>query len=330
MKDVLRIGLVGAGRISASHGAAINNVPGAVLAAIAEPNPAARQAVTSQWGVPGFAAHDEAGFAELCDVAIVAAPPVFHTQIAIDLMGAGLDLLVEKPFAIDIESARQMLTAADEHARVIAVASKYRYSPDVREARRLVEEGAIGKIQSAEVTFSSEFDPIERWHAIPSISGGGVISDNAPHAADLVRYVLGPIEQVAASEGPRRPGLVVEDEATLLLVTPLVEVMAYLSWRRHIAAPYLRVIGDQGTLNLDWKSSELIRPEEVTQIGSGFDRMRAFQANLSNFLESVSRRDLPSGARADAIAAVEVVAGLYRSLGSGAVESVMSPLSVSA
>ena len=86
MKDVLRIGLVGAGRISASHGAAINNVPGAVLAAIAEPNLVAREAVTSQWNVPGFAAHDDAGFAELCDVAIVAAPPVFHTQIAIDLM----------------------------------------------------------------------------------------------------------------------------------------------------------------------------------------------------------------------------------------------------
>lgn len=330
MKATVRIGLVGAGRIATTHAAAIHNVPGAVLSAIAEPNPAAREAVTSQWGVPGFTAHDEAGFSELCDVAIVAAPPVFHTQIAIDLMTAGLDLLVEKPFAIDVESAKRMLASADEHGRVIAVASKYRYSPDVREARRMVEEGVVGNIQSAEITFSSEFDPCERWHAIPSISGGGVISDNAPHAADLVRYVLGPIEEVAASEGPRRPGLEVEDEATLLLVTPLVEVMTYLSWRRHIAAPYLKVIGDQGVLKLDWKSTDLIRPGEVTQIGTGFDRMRAFQSNLTNFLESVARRDLPSGARADAIAAVEVVIGLYRSLASGAVERVMAPLSVSA
>jgi predicted dehydrogenase len=330
MKDTVRIGLVGAGRIATTHAAAIHNVPGAVLSAIAEPNPAARHNVASQWGVPGFAAHDEPGFSELCDVAIVAAPPVFHTRIAIDLMAAGLDLLVEKPFAIDVESAKLMLGAADEHGRVIAVASKYRYAPDVREARRLVEEGAIGMIQSAEVTFSSEFDPGERWHAIPSISGGGVISDNAPHAADLVRYVLGPIEEVAASEGPRRPGLEVEDEATLLLATPLVEVMTYLSWRRHIAAPYLKVIGDQGVLNLDWKSTELIRPGEVTPIGTGFDRMRAFQSNLTNFLESVSRQDLPSGAHADAIAAVEVVIGLYRSLASGAVERITAPLSVSA
>lgn len=330
MKDALRIGLVGAGRIAATHVAAINNVAGGVLAAIAEPDPAAREALASQWGVPGFAAHDEPGFSELCDVAIVAAPPVFHTRIAIDLMSAGLDLLVEKPFAIDVASARMMLAAADEFSRVIAVASKYRYSPDVREARRIVEEGSLGKIQSAEVTFSSEFDPIERWHAIPSISGGGVISDNAPHAADLVRYVLGPIEEVAASEGPRRPGLVVEDEATLLLITPMVEVMTYLSWRRQIAAPYLRVVGEQGVLELDWKSTELIRPGEVTQIGTGFDRMRAFQTNLTDFLGSVARRDLPSGARTDAIAAVDVVVALYRSLASGAVERVTAPLSVSA
>ena len=329
MNDV-RIGLVGAGRIAATHAAAINNVPGAVLAAIADPNPIAREAFTSQWGVPSFAAHDEPAFADLCDVAIVAAPPVFHTRIAVDLMAAGLDLLVEKPFAIDAGSANLILAAADAFNRVIAVASKYRYSPDVREARRLVEEGAIGQIQSAEVTFSSEFDPIERWHAVPAISGGGVISDNAPHVADLVRFVLGPIKEVAASEGPRRPGLVVEDEATLLLVTPLVEVMTYLSWRRHIAAPYLKVVGDLGVLKLDWKTSELIRQGEVISIGNGFDRMRAFQSNLVSFLEAVARRDVPTGARADALAAVEVVWGLYRSLASGAVETVAAPLSVSA
>ena len=327
MKEI-RIGLVGAGRIASTHSAAINNVPGAVLAAIAEPNTAAREAVASHWGVPGFEAHDAQGFSELCDVAIVAAPPVFHTQIAIDLMAAGLDLLVEKPFAIDIEAANLMLKTADTFDRVIAVASKYRYSPDVREARRLIEEGAIGKIQQAEVTFSSEFDPGERWHAIPSISGGGVISDNAPHAADLVRYVLGPIEAVAASEGPRRPGLVVEDEATLLLVTPTVEVLTYLSWRRHIASPYLRVVGDNGALNLDWKSTELIRRGETSIIGTGFDRMRAFQSNLTNFLESVARRDLPSGSRSDALAAVEVVGGLYASLTSGVLEKIRAPLSV--
>ena len=327
MSDI-RIGLVGAGRIASTHSAAINNVPGAVLSAIAEPNPEAREAVASHWGVPGFSSHDAPGFSDLCDVAIVATPPAFHTRIAIDLMNAGLDLLVEKPFAIDIESASLMLEAADTFDRVIAVASKYRYSPDVREARRLIDEGAIGKIQQAEVTFSSEFDPGERWHAIPSISGGGVISDNAPHAADLVRYVLGPIEAVAASEGPRRPGLEVEDEATLLLVTPTVEVLTYLSWRRHIAAPYFRLIGDHGALNLDWKSTELTRRGEVSTIGTGFDRMRAFQANLTNFLESVARRDLPTGARSDAMAAVEVVGGLYASLTSGVLERIRAPLSV--
>ena len=329
MKD-FRIGLVGTGRIAVTHAAAMNNVPGAVLAAIAEPNPVAREALASQWGVPSFFSHDEPGFAELCDVAIVATPPAFHPRITVDLMAAGLDVLVEKPFAIDVGSANLMLSAADSYDRVIAVASKYRYSPDVREARRMVEGGVVGEVRSAEVTFSSEFDPIERWHAVPAISGGGVISDNAPHVADLIRFILGPINEVAASEGSRRPGLAVEDEATLLLVTPDVEVMAYLSWRRHIAAPYLKIVGDLGVLKLDWKTTELVRPGEVVSIGTGFDRMRAFQSNLTRFLESVSRRDVPSGARADALAAVEVVCGLYRSLASGAVEAVAAPLSVSA
>jgi predicted dehydrogenase len=330
MTQEVRIGLVGAGRIAASHAAALQKVPGVTFAAVVEPNDEAREAVTSEFGVPGFKSHEDSGFADACDAAIVSAPPVFHTQIAIDLMSNGLDLLVEKPFAINPDAARQMLAVANQLDRVIAVASKYRYSPDVRAAKRMIDEGLIGRVDTANVTFSSVFDPTARWHAIRSISGGGVISDNAPHAADLIRYVLGPIEEVAASEGPRRPGLEVEDEATLLFVTETAEVMTYLSWRRQMTAPYLEVIGDRGSIRLDWGSSMVRANGEDRQFGNGFDRVAAFQGNLLGFLASVHRHDTPAGAKTDAMAAVLVVDGLYRSLASGEVERVAAPMKVSA
>jgi predicted dehydrogenase len=122
----------------------------------------------------------------------------------------------------------------------------------------------------------------------------------------------------------------VEDEATLLFVTETAEVMTYLSWRRQMTAPYLEVIGDRGSIRLDWGSSVVRANGEERQFGNGFDRVAAFQGNLLGFLASVQRHDTPAGAKTDAMAAVLVVDGLYKSLASGEVERVAAPMKVSA
>ena len=110
----LRIAVVGSGYMGRLHLRKVTELaecePSVALACLVEPDPERRKQAAEAHGVPAFEDHRE--LAAFADAAIVAAPTVAHRTVAEDLLRAGLDVLVEKPLAADLEEAEALLDLA--------------------------------------------------------------------------------------------------------------------------------------------------------------------------------------------------------------------------
>lgn len=207
MATTLRVGLIGAGFIGRSHGLAIGAVnrvfPGTLRA---EPHilcdlDAARAASSAQ--TLGFARHttDWRVAVDASDAVIIAVPSDLHREIAQAAIAQRKPLLCEKPVALSAQDAQLLAEEANEAGIVHAVGFTYLRAPMVREARRIVESGRIGRpvhffgrhnedyLARAEAPFS--------WRLDAAIAGRcGALGDLGCHILSVARFLCGPIEQV--------------------------------------------------------------------------------------------------------------------------------------
>ncbi|HVT57961.1 MAG TPA: Gfo/Idh/MocA family oxidoreductase [Thermoanaerobaculia bacterium] len=311
-------GLVGAGRIGQAYAAACRNSQEAYIAAVADPRTRAAQALAGELGCPAFPGPAEMAGALALDAALICTPPASHTAISLDLLGRGLAVLCEKPFALDAASAKRMVEAARTAGTVLAMGSKFRYVDDIRHARRIVASGILGEIVLLENAFTSRIEMANRWNSDPRLSGGGVLIDNGAHSVDIVRYLLGPITAVHAVAGKSVQQLAVEDTAHLLTRSADGAMASIdLSWSldKELAS-YVVVYGSHGTLQVGWKESRYCQAgsSDWVVFGAGYDKMTALRRQIDNFSRALRGRELLLIEAEDAIASVEVIEAAYSSL----------------
>lgn len=308
----LRVLAVGFGGIAAAYHQALQRTPELRLVAIVEPD-AARSTPADVPRFASLAAFWQAGV--VADAALVLAPPASHEALALELLGRGLHVLCEKPLAPTIAAAERMLAGARTAGRRLMMGSKFRYTPDVAMAQRLLHDGACGDVVLYENVFCSHVDMTRRWNAMPELSGGGVLIDNGCHSVDVARFLLGPIARVQAMFGRKAQPLAVEDTARLLFSSQGGALGSIdLSWSVHKETDsYVRIHGTKGTLEVGWKASRW-KPVggEWRRFGDGYDKVAAFAGQLRDFAAAAAGA-APVIGDADALASVVVVDCAYRS-----------------
>ncbi len=133
----------------------------------------------------------------------IAVPNSLHAEMAIAAAEAGKHILCEKPLARNAAEAKRMLDAVERAGVVHLVGHQYRRTPAVAFARKLIDEGAIGKIVSYRGIYLQDFgvDPnVPRvWRFQKSEAGSGALGDIGTHALDMARYLAGEIVAVNAT-----------------------------------------------------------------------------------------------------------------------------------
>lgn len=129
----------------------------------------------------------------------VATPPLYHEVYTIAALKAGKPVYVEKPMAMNEESAIKMLRASEQTGSKLTVAHYRRGLPMFNEIKHLLRRGAIGEVRlislkmlqplQAKLIANSE----ENWRVDPGIAGGGLFHDLAPHQLDLMLYFFGDV-----------------------------------------------------------------------------------------------------------------------------------------
>src|SRR5581483_5484843 len=135
-----RVAVIGAGAFGRNHLRVYRDLEAAgelQLTALVEPNPSRRSELAARYDVTGFASLDEAlqtNAAPPFDAASVCSPTIHHAAIAERLLDAGIDVLIEKPFAASIEEADHILALAERNHRILQIGHLERFNPAVTAA----------------------------------------------------------------------------------------------------------------------------------------------------------------------------------------------------
>jgi predicted dehydrogenase len=135
------------------------------------------------------------------DIIEVCTPNYLHKEIIIDSLKAGKHVNCEKPLAMDLAEAKEIVKAADAHPDLISqITFEYRYQPAMMRAKKLIEEGLLGRIYNARIVYlhSGNSDPNRPlyWKIQKKFCGGGSLYDLGSHVIDLTRFLLGDFKKV--------------------------------------------------------------------------------------------------------------------------------------
>ncbi len=165
---------------------------------------------------------------ERIDAVSVVTPNHMHYSVAKAFTEAGFHVVSDKPMVLNSEQAADLVRAVDAAGTVFAVTYNYTGYPLVKEARRLVQEGAIGEVRKVIVEYNQGWLATKLedtgakqavWRADPERSGiGGAIADIGSHAENLVATITGlELSALCADLTSFVPGRRLDDDANLLL-----------------------------------------------------------------------------------------------------------------
>lgn len=220
--DPIRTGIIGCGRISSSHAAAVRQLGGRFeLTALADPDEARRRDLARRHEVVNTyaTARDLCSRAEV-DAVIICSPNEIHADQAVLALGAGKHVLVEKPMADNAGDAQAMADAARRAGRVLALGHTFRHCPAIRYVQDHLWN--FGRLRAVEVSMCVKWDgPQTDWWAGRSLEEGLILSLFAPHALDFVQLVMrDDFLRVHVEAARHQDGWRGEDEAMILLSYP--------------------------------------------------------------------------------------------------------------
>ena len=136
------------------------------------------------------------------DIVDISTPTYLHHEIAMEAIKAGKHIFCEKPIALDYGQAKEMYEAAEKAGVVHFLNHNYRRVPAVRLAKRLIDEGKVGRIFHWRGAYLQSWivDPSFplTWHLRKETAGAGPQADLGSHSIDLARYLVGEIASVTA------------------------------------------------------------------------------------------------------------------------------------
>ena len=199
--DKVRIGMIGAGFSAELHADANSRNPRAEVVACASPDRQGLEKFAARWEIPKIFT-DHRAMLELKDIDMVTigVPNFLHCRMVLDAAGAGKHVVIEKPLAMNLAEADQMIAACRTADVKLMYAEDLCFAPKYVRAKRIVDEGGIGKVFHIR-QLEKHFGPHSDWFWDMERSGGGALFDMGCHGTECARWILHkpPVKSVIAS-----------------------------------------------------------------------------------------------------------------------------------
>ena len=278
-KSPVDVAIVGAGRMGLTHYSLVNAHPDVRVCAVVEPSLPLRRVLGKFCQAPVFSDYHEMFDAARPVAVVVSTPPDTHHEIVAAAADRGLHAFVEKPFTLRSEQARQLARRYREAGLVHQVGYVNRFNDVFQFARRLVREGALGRVvrYRSDMHSRTVIAPVSSrsWRSART-SGGGVTYEMASHALNLAQHLVGWPSRVIGS----RLTSVFSPEADDIVSSTLVHDdgltgTLYVNWSdESVRKPTnpIEVFGDRGKLvaNQHAVSMSLQQPWDALGLPAGW------------------------------------------------------------
>ncbi len=163
------------------------------------------------------------------DLVVIASPNESHFPLAAAALGAGKDVVVDKPFTVTLAEARSLAELAKQHGRLLSVFHNRRWESEIFATKEILESGVLGDISHYE-SHLDRFRPVvrQRWREDPG-PGAGLWFDLGPHLIDQALYLFGLPLSVNGNFGILRSGGCTDDWAHVQLNYDRLRVVLHAS-----------------------------------------------------------------------------------------------------
>lgn len=325
----LRAVVVGCGDIATTgHLPALARSADVTLVGVLDTSARHRRAAAGAYGVAELPDLDAAVTAG-AEIAVVATPPEVSPRLTLAAVAAGLDVLCEKPMAVDLAAAEQVRVAVAATDRIVQIGFKNRFSPLVRALRGWVAQGRLGSPVAYTLGgFDERYDPADPVHTgriAHFLAHGPSFVHEGAHLADHLAYVTGARPVDVRAVGVRsRPELPAENFVSALVRYDNGDVARLeIGWQFPVSPPgEFRALGPDGVVLLD-------RPGGVVTLHTrdGTEQVRlerpwndlCFDAQLAHFVDCVRRRVTPETSVEAGVASLRLGLAVAEATASGAV-----------
>ncbi len=202
---ILRVGIIGMGRISGVHIDGLKKAEDVKIVAICDIDEQKLNAAGDRLEIAPeyrFTDYHDLISCDIVDAVEICTPNYLHVQMACDVICAGKPVNIEKPLSDTYEKVPALLELLEKYPQPNMICFSYRFLPAVRYARKLIGEGKIGKILTVNIEYLQSGSFVEgrrmEWRFVKSKSGTGAIGDLGVHLIDMTRYLIGEITSVCA------------------------------------------------------------------------------------------------------------------------------------
>jgi UDP-N-acetyl-2-amino-2-deoxyglucuronate dehydrogenase len=332
-KEKLGFGIIGCGMISAWHAEAIAQIPQVRLVGVTDAVAELRTALASKYGVKSYDTVTEMLADPDIRIISVCTPSGLHASLAVQAAQAGKHVIVEKPMAINLKDADQIIETCERHRVKLGVISQLRFAPAIQQVKRALEAKMLGRLVLGDLYMkfnrTQEYYDQGAWRGTWEMDGGGALMNQGIHGVDLLRYLMGPVRSVTAHARTLARKIVVEDTAAAVLefqdgALGVIEATTSVypgSTRR------LEINGDRGTIVLEensivrWDIEGQSPPPEValgkttgdTSSNPGAFGVEGHVCQIADMVDAVLNNRRPIVDGGEGRKALEIILAVYQS-----------------
>ena len=329
--------------IASIHAEAIAALPAARLAAITDVEPERAKSLAGEFGcaaepdLAALLARDDV------DVVSVCVPSGLHADVGVRAAEAGKHLVVEKPIDVSLAAADRLIGAARAAGVVMTVISQHRFDRGLAELRRLLDDGALGRLVLGEASTkwyrSQGYYDSAAWRGTWGLDGGSLMNQGI-HYVDLLLWCMGPVTEVTALCATQTHQIEVEDTALAAVrfssgavgtIVASTAVFPGFAQRLEIIGTGGTVVVEDGQIVGRALSAELTEPSEdghndgaasASAANAALDPA-SHAAQMADLLAAIDAGLEPAVTAESGRAALEVVCAVYESAREG--RTVMIP-----
>ncbi len=212
----IKFGLIGCGRISAKHFEAIAQIKNAEIICCCDIIEKKAKEASKRYSIETiYKDYKKMLDTEKINAVLICTPSGLHPQMGIEAANRKIHVVTEKPMAITLKSADELVNACDLNEVELFVVKQNRLNPSIQLLKRAIDKGRFGRLFSANATVRwtrpQNYYDMSKWRGTWEYDGGAFMNQ-ASHYFDLIQWLMGPVESVMAFTATLNHDIETEDQ----------------------------------------------------------------------------------------------------------------------
>jgi len=225
-------------------------------------------------------------------------PVQTHAPLGRQVLNAGVDLLAEKPFTSDRDTAFELMQIAFREDLIIQTGHIYRFANVIEKLRELYQEGKFGEVHTVTV----------RWtHRLIDPPRTNVLWDLAPHPIDILNYITGDWPSDEYSRCRTRSGVDGPTSATVQFRLAGADVTMQISWDDEVRRRNVEIAGPEASALVETVEQNIKLYENKNTTSIPVTKNNTIQDEAAHFIEAIKTRRNSANSAVVGVRTVEAI-----------------------